>query len=181
MLPEKRQQVLTSQFEREADAARSLAHAHRDQRDQLASRILFGLVALNGATLITLLNSASALPGLNHKELLLSVGIFAAGVFCAGRAAVSELTHRIELAGVASARATTYHRAIALSKAEPGSKQFDQLESVFGEIDELTSEVFKTRDTATNLQSASACCWIAGLTFTAMADLVAKLPAWWPF
>lgn len=175
-----RQKALRASLQRDREGAWEAARYDREQRDQITSRIRFGSVVFNGASLLTVLNQPAFLSGEPPEAILASAAFFLIGVVCAGYSLIAHQTDLIRLAGSSRARALTLDRAVSLADSEVDSEEYGRLGGAMKEAHEFHEQTIKPNLTATWLQNISTGAWLGGASTIALlkfADSVPNLPS----
>jgi len=175
LLPEDRRLLLKANLERDLEHAREIAKHEREQRDQYTFRIRFGLVAINVALLVTILNLAKLLPHTKPDDILLAAGAFLIGSIVAGYSVAAQQTQLIEVAGAANARAMTLARAVSFADHPVGSEEYDRLAKAIDEAGEYADEIYPPGLGALRLQRLSMALWIAGASCIGFREVVNRI------
>jgi hypothetical protein len=165
-------------IQRDRESAREAAQYDREQRDQVTSRIRFGSVVFNGASLLTVLNTPQLLSGVPTSIILTSSVFFLLGVVSAGYSLVTHQTELIRLAGFSAARAMCLDRAVALLDRSPNEDEVRQAHEAIEEAHHLHGQTIKPKLTAIWLQNLSTGAWLGGAAVIALAKFGDMLPPW---
>ena len=140
-----------------------------NRRDQLLDKLRFGVLGLNGASIIALMSalggkgSAATWLGFTEQTAQASAAAFIAGAIAAGVAITLEANlHRTE-AGDCEARRSTAIRLNALYKAKLNAKNFDQAGAVMKEYHALPLVDFQFSKAAIVFQNCAAGAWLFGV------------------
>jgi hypothetical protein len=165
-------------IQRDRESSWEAARYDREQRDQITSRIRFGSVVFNGASLLTILNAPQLLTGVPESAVFSSAGFFLLGVVCAGYSLVAHQTALIRVAGSSVARAMALDRAVALLDRPPNEADVTEANNAVEEAHELHAETIKPRLTAIWLQNISTGAWLGGAAVIALTKFGELLPLW---
>lgn len=164
---------------RDRESAWESARYDREQRDQVTSRIRFGSVVFNAASLITVINAPAFLSTAPAAVILISAGFFLVGVVSAGYSLVAHQTSLITVAGYSAARAIALDRAVAIVDKGPTTFEYHHdLGEVMDEAQELYEKAVQPRLTAVWLQNASTGAWLGGASAIAFFKIFESLPPW---
>lgn len=170
--------LLKLNLERDRDGAWERARYERDQRDQYGSRLRFGLVAMNAASLVTIINAPGLFAGLTSGDVLAAAAFFLVGTIGAGYSLVAQQTHLIDLTGNATARALTLDRAVTLAEFPAHTPENEKLGEAMEQASRLSEEMFGYSKGALRLQWLSMSSWIGGVAYLAITSLSEILPTW---
>lgn len=182
MTPTDRHEILRETIDLQRIFAWERAKSESEARDQHTSKIRFGSVALNAATLATVLNARSALQPIGEMEILASALFFTLGIICAGASLLSQQTQLIRTAGRAGTLALISNRAVTLARFPIYSAEWEDLEEVLSQTEEIAKEgLFEAGVPAIILQNFSTGSWLAGAVTLALAKASLMLPSIsWP-
>jgi hypothetical protein len=161
----KMQEELTESLLRSREREEAVAQHLRSQRDDLTSKIRFGLVALNGASVVAVLTLYGSLKndlaglGITSGAVMWAVGFFVVGVVCAGLCLSSHQNQLVIAAGQAEARAITCGTAVDLSAQNPIPKQLGEI------LEDLRKHSLPSASysrAAIWLQQSAASLWLGG-------------------
>lgn len=139
------------------------------RRDAQNEKIRFGLIALNGGSLLALMgalggagNAASWL-GFTPQNALISSASFVLGLILSGIAVTSQQNLSVIEAGDASARVQTLRRLVALYDQEATPDNHDRLGNAMAEFHNLPLTGFQFSNSAIWAQNFSAGAWLMGI------------------
>jgi hypothetical protein len=174
-----RKNSLQASLQRDRESAWEAARYDREQRDQVTSRLRFGSVVFNGASLLTVLNQPPFLSGVSAAAILSSAAFFLVGVVCAAYSLIVHQTGLIEVAGASRGRALILDRAVSLSESDIDSEEYASLGSAMTEAHELHKSTIQPRVAAIWLQNISTGAWLGGAVTIALLKIAQT--ATWPF
>lgn len=163
-------------IQHDRDSAWEAARYDREQRDQITSRIRFGSVVFNGASLLTLLNAPALLTGIPVSSVLASAAFFLIGVVCAGYSLIAHQTVLIATAGNSSARALALDRAVALMEHPRAAADGEEAMEAVQEAHGLHQRNVKPRAAAIWLQNISTGAWLGGASVIVLTAIGPLLP-----
>lgn len=144
------------------DRAWQIAQHERSQRDDYTSKVRFGLVAANAASLLTVINLKSELFSLSPSTALLACVFFLVGLICSGYSLLQQQTYLITQAGKTAVVAMHLDAAAALSEAPGGTKNFDLAQERRAEAAEVEKQTFQLSIPAIVLQNCGSGAWLGG-------------------
>ncbi len=155
------------------------------RRDAQNEKIRFGLIALNGGSLLALMgalggagNAASWL-GFTPQNALISSASFVLGLILSGIAVTSQQNLSVTEAGDASARVQTLRRLVALYDQEATPANHDHLGKAMAEFHNLPLTGFQFSNSAIWAQNFSAGAWLMGILLPLSTALQHPLVQFW--
>lgn len=155
------------------------------RRDQLTEKIRFGLVALNGGSLVALLGAlggsgqAAAWLGFSSGTALISAVSFSVGLLLAGWSLTSQQNLSIEESGDAFARVAMIQRLVIGYELVDSQENRDHLEALMIEYEQLPLVGFRFRNRSIFAQNFSAGLWFFGIAVPLGSALGIRIP--WPW
>lgn len=140
-----------------------------ERRDKLTERIRFGLLTLNGASLLALLSAlggsgqAATWLGFTRENAIYSATAFTAGLFLAGSAVWAQQNWYTEEVGDASKRVRTLARTSAQFRRPLTKRNVDQVGKHIDEVGDLPLVGFQYSFWAILAQNAAASAWFIGI------------------
>lgn len=147
------------------------------RRDQSLEKLRFGLLALNGASLIALISAlggdgtAATWLGFNADRARYSAAAFIIGAVCGGISILIESNLQRVEAGDAMARHSTLNRLTALYSAKFTKENYDRVGPVMEEYHNLPLIDFRYSIPAIVALNASAGAWLFGVAMPLIAVL----------
>lgn len=158
--------------------ARELANHEASQRDEYTSKIRFGLVALNAASLVTAATAGPQLPGVAVGNALLSAAFFFVGTVSGGVALTSHQTQLVSTAGKLRAWQSHLQRALTLADSMPGTPEYLRLGEAIGDAEKAVAEdVFPPGLRSITAQAISMWTWVSGVTTLGLGAIYSHWPA----
>ncbi|HEY6917547.1 MAG TPA: hypothetical protein VI381_07900 [Allosphingosinicella sp.] len=148
-----------------------------DRRDKLTDRIRFGLLALNGASLVALIGAlggggnAAQWLGFTHNNSIFSAAAFTFGLALAGWSVVAQQSAFVREAGDGSARAQTLNRLASLYKLPATKENVERMSETMNELNDLPLTGFQFQHRSIFAQNFSAGAWFAGIALPFMTAL----------
>lgn len=177
MTPEVRLAVLKRSLEQNVISDWETARHMQAQRDEYTSKIRFGALALNAASIVTVLNIGAVFPAISASEALTGTLFFIVGVIAGGQSLISHQNKLITTAGTAYAIARHRQRAITLAEFPPDSAEYVKLGEALADIDrETKSGLYDFSATAIWMQHVSQWAWVGGVISLALTELAPRIP-----
>lgn len=157
------------------------------RRDEANEKLRFGLVGLNGASLVALLSalggrgSAATWLGFTPQNALFSALLFVAGLMLAGYSINTQQNLSTTESGDASARVQTLRRLVALYEQDNTQANNDRYGETLAEYHKLPLTGFQFSSWAITAQHFSGGVWLAGILIPLMSKLGPWLPTGWSF
>jgi len=156
-------------FNRDAELSRSRFEYLVARRDQLLDRLRFGILALNGASLVALISAlggdgaAATWIGLNPPRAKESAAAFVVGtIFAVVSIMIDANIYRTE-AGDAEVRRSTLSRLTALYEAPMSKENYDRAGAAMSDYHKLPPVDFQFSKWAIMLLNASGGAWLFGV------------------
>lgn len=168
-------------------AATSSADHLRGQRDDVTTKIRFGLVGLNGGSVLAAIaalgGNTAALEriGISLDQLASAIIFFLVGAVVAGVALFQQQNHLVVAAGEANARAIRYAMAVHHANVNPGG---DDLGALLKVIAAQTPPEATYSKAAIWFQSFGGALWLGGCSVIVMdvvRDHLPTISAMWPW
>ncbi|MFN4095490.1 MAG: hypothetical protein ACK4GG_01825 [Sphingomonas sp.] len=147
------------------------------RRDQSLEKLRFGLLALNGASLVALISAlggdgtAATWLGFDADRARYSAAAFILGTVCGGVSIIVESNLQRVEAGDAVARQSTLNRLTALYSAKFTKGNYDRVGPVMEEYHKLPLVDFRYSIPALISLNASAGAWLFGVAMPLLAAL----------
>ncbi len=171
------------QFELEAAEAELQYFLRR--RDETSDKIRFGLIALNGASIIALLSAlggggtAANWLGFNDQNALWSALLFVIGLASAGHSINTQQNLSTKESGDASARAQTLRRLVSLYEEEKTHERLENYSKTLAQFHGLPLTGFQFSHRAILAQHVSGGAWLAGILIPLSTKLKPAMIAAW--
>lgn len=177
--PHDRHAALKRSLERDREAAWESANYEREQRDVYTSKLRFGSVVFNGASLVTVLNGRELFLSVGPGMILTAAAFFTMGVVLAGYSLLAHQTRLIESTGLARARAMILERAVTLADFPIGSDENNRLGTALDEAAAHQRDILKRPGLgALSLQNFSKAAWLGGVAGVAAQEVWRVMPPW---
>lgn len=165
-------QLLQDNLEFSYETAATIASRERAQLDEYTSKIRFGSVSLNGASLIAAVTVGRELPNVVGTDVLVGAGFFLAGTIAGG---ISLVSHQKQLARTAD-KAEMWRiqtgRAKSLVRSPHGSNAHTRFLHALAEAENIANEgIFEKGVPAVMMQSVSLCAWVGGAIAMAISSI----------
>lgn len=174
--------VHDSDYKRTVDSYRYIIA----RRDSLIDRIRFGLIALNGASLVALLSAiagggkGAAWIGIDQSKAPLVAACFAAGALLAGFSAIRQEYVSTMEAADAFTRLMALQHALSLYGKPDEAIAREKLDEAVQAVHKAPLIDFQFSIAAGVAQSFSGAAWLLGVTLP-LSSLFYAVPSWWPF
>ncbi|MCH2240047.1 MAG: hypothetical protein MK060_19415 [Blastomonas sp.] len=171
------------------DAAEADRRYMLQRRDQFSERLLFGAMALNGASIVALLGvlasaDASAALGFNSAISIWSAASFIVGMVLAGYAANEREIVYIEEAGDAGAWAQA-HAVLSAFRDQAFIDEYrKRYSSALKRIGKLQAVGYQWSPASTKAHYRAGGAWLMGITAPLLNNVLtslAPISSWWPF
>ena len=139
------------------------------RRDAQNDKIRFGLIALNGGSLLALIGAlggngtAASWLGFTPQNALISSASFGLGLILSGIAVVCQQNLFVTEAGDASARVQVLRRLVALYDQQATPENHDRLGEAMKEFHDLSLTGFQFSYSSIVSQNFSAGAWVMGI------------------
>jgi hypothetical protein len=173
--------VTRAMHEHAFEAATTELRYHIERRDRLNDRIRFGLIALNGASLLALIGAlggdgeAAHWLGFTSTNAMISACCFTFGLLAAGLSVTSQQTVTIKEAGDASARALVLSRLLALYEQPSTSENHERLGKAMEEYSGLELTGFQFNPRSFTAQGLAASAWLIGIAIPLLYALSIRI------
>lgn len=150
---------------------------HLKRRDDISDKIRFGLVGLNGASILALLSAlggsgeAAKWLGFTPVTSVISALCFTTGLVLAGRSIFSAQIIAINEAGDASARASNIGGLIALYEGANTQDNYEELRRTADDYHKLPVTGFKYSTWDTSFRHFAALSWFLGIALPLFSAL----------
>lgn len=142
-----------------------------EKRDQLQDKLRFGLLALNGGSLVALLGAlsgdgqAASWFGFTVENAKYSAALFASGIVAAGASAITQSNLFTKEAGDANSRRLAASWLASFHEADANDKNWDTLKTLLDDFSKAPLVDFQYSVAAIVLQNLAGSAWLAGILY----------------
>jgi hypothetical protein len=140
-----------------------------ERRDQTNDKIRFGVLTLNGGSLLALIGAlggegkAAIWLGFTPKISLISACCFVTGLILTGFAINVQLNQSTKESGDAVSRSITLRRLVSLYDQQATPENHNRLEETMNGLHKLPLTGFQFSETASIAQHTTSSAWLAGI------------------
>lgn len=168
---------LSDALSKQSDIAWEIMHYERRRRDEHISKLRFGLVGFNSASLVAIATFGPTAMSLSPEVIIISSLFFLTGTIFAGVTIFNHQNYLIGTAGDAFAKANLLKNAADWSRSPHNVHNTTALDRALKEVKNAKEPGIDTDSRATWwLQSYAACSWLGGVVFVSYCAFEARLP-----